>query len=104
MGGFGLMNYANPTWAGMLFPLPVPGCTQLQTVESITAVESGKLCALFMGPGMRLLSFNSVPFPINPFLQKSVDPANVVYSEPRLAPGGEGPKPGPPEIPPAVSA
>jgi phospholipid/cholesterol/gamma-HCH transport system substrate-binding protein len=33
-----------------------------------------------------------------------VDPGNVVYSETRLATGGEGPKPGPPEIPPAVSA
>jgi hypothetical protein len=88
----------------MLFPLPVPGCTQTQTVESVTAVESGKLCALFLGPGLRTLSYNSVPFPINAFLQKSVDPANVVYSEPRLAPGGEGPKPGPPEMPPAISA
>nr|WP_156751588.1 MCE family protein [Mycobacterium sp. 1245111.1] len=104
VGGFGVMNFANPTWAGMFVPLPAPGCTMLETVESITAVESGKLCALFLGPGMRLLNFNSVPFPINPFLQKSVDPANVVYSEPRLAPGGEGPKPGPPEIPPAISA
>jgi phospholipid/cholesterol/gamma-HCH transport system substrate-binding protein len=45
-----------------------------------------------------------LPFPLNPILQKAVDPANVVYSEPRLAPGGEGPKPGPPETPPAVSA
>jgi len=104
VGGFGLMNEANPTWAGMLFPLPVPGCTQVQTVESVTAVESGKLCALFLGPGLRTLSYNNVPFPINAILQKSVDPANVVYSEPRLAPGGEGPKPGPPEMPPAISA
>jgi hypothetical protein len=104
VGGFGLINEANPTWAGMLFPLPVPGCTMMETVESVTSVESGKLCALFMGPGMRLLNFNNVPFPLNPFLQKGTDPANVVYSEPRLAPGGEGPKPGPPEIPPAVSA
>lgn len=104
VGGFGLINEANPTWAGMLFPLPVPGCTQMQAIESVTSVESGKLCALFMGPGMRVLNFNHVPFPINAVIQKSVDPANVVYSEQRLAPGGEGPKPGPPEIPPAVSA
>jgi hypothetical protein len=73
-------------------------------VENVTATESGKLCSLFLGPGMRVLNFNSVPFPIDPFLQKSVDPANVVYSEDRLRPGGAGPKPGPPEIPPAVSA
>jgi virulence factor Mce-like protein len=104
VGGFGVMDFANPTWAGMLVPVPIPGCTQMEAVENVTAVESGKLCALFIGPGLRVLNFNSVPFPINFLLQKSVDPANVVYSEPRLAPGGEGPKPGPPEIPPAVSA
>jgi phospholipid/cholesterol/gamma-HCH transport system substrate-binding protein len=51
-----------------------------------------------------VLNFNSLPIPVNPFIQKSVDPANVEYSEPRLAPGGAGPKPGPPETPPAISA
>jgi phospholipid/cholesterol/gamma-HCH transport system substrate-binding protein len=104
VGGFGVMDFANPTASGLLVPLPIPGCTQLEAVENVTATESGKLCALFLGPGLRLLNFNNLPFPVNIFLQKSVDPANVVYSEPRLAPGGDGPKPGPPEIPPAVSA
>jgi phospholipid/cholesterol/gamma-HCH transport system substrate-binding protein len=104
VGGFGIMNFANPTWSGLLLPIPIPGCTQVGAVENVTATESGKLCSLFLGPGMRVLNFNSVPFPIDPFLQKSVDPANVVYSEDRLAPGGAGPKPGPPETPPAISA
>jgi phospholipid/cholesterol/gamma-HCH transport system substrate-binding protein len=107
VGGFGIVDFANPVQSGLVLSpagLPVPGCGVTETVENVTATESGKLCALFIGPGLRLLNFNSSPFPINPFLQKSVDPANVVYSEPRLAPGGEGPKPGPPEIPPAVSA
>jgi phospholipid/cholesterol/gamma-HCH transport system substrate-binding protein len=104
VGGFGIMNFANPSWAGELVPLPVPGCTMMGAVENVVSVESGKLCSLFLGPGLRQISFNSSPIPINPFLQKSVDPANVVYSEDRLAPGGAGPKPGPPEIPPAVSA
>jgi phospholipid/cholesterol/gamma-HCH transport system substrate-binding protein len=107
VGGFGVMDFANPVQTGQLISpagLPVPGCGMTEAVENVTATESGKLCALFIGPGLRLLNFNSVPFPINPFIQKSMDPANVVYSEPRLAPGGEGPKPGPPEIPPAVSA
>jgi hypothetical protein len=75
-----------------------------EAIENVTSVESGKLCALFLGPALRVMNFNSSPFPIDPFLQKSVDPANVVYSEDRLAPGGAGPKPGPPEIPPAISA
>src|ERR1700751_328595 len=107
VGGFGIVNFANPTQAGLLISpagLPVPGCTMTEAIENVTSVESGKLCALFLGPALRVMNFNSSPFPIDPFLQKSVDPANVVYSEARLAPGGEGPKPGPPEIPPAVSA
>jgi len=107
VGGFGVMDFANPVQTGQLISpagLPVPGCGMTEAIENVTATESGKLCALFIGPGLRLLNFNSLPFPIDPFIQKSMDPANVVYSEPRLAPGGEGPKPGPPEIPPAVSA
>ncbi len=107
VGGFGIVDFANPTQTGALISpagLPVPGCGMTEAIENVTATESGKLCALFIGPGLRLLNYNSSPFPINPFIQKSMDPANVVYSEPRLAPGGEGPKPGPPEIPPAVSA
>jgi virulence factor Mce-like protein len=103
VGGFGLMNMANPTWGGQVL-LSVPGCTQIGAVENITAVESGKLCSLFLGPGLRQTSWNNSPIPLNPFISKSVDPSKVLYTEPRLAPGGEGPKPGPPEIPPAVSA
>ncbi|BBX41785.1 mammalian cell entry protein [Mycobacterium simiae] len=103
VGGFGLMNFANPTWGGQVL-LSLPGCTQIGAIENVTAVESGKLCSLFIGPGLRLLNFNNSPIPINFILQKSVDPSKVLYTEPRLAPGGEGPKPGPPEIPPAVSA
>jgi phospholipid/cholesterol/gamma-HCH transport system substrate-binding protein len=57
------------------------------------------------GPsGLGVAEGNNSPIPLNPFLAKSIDPSKVLYSEPRLAPGGEGPKPGPPEIPPAVSA
>lgn len=104
VGGFGIMDFANPVASGLLLPLPVPGCSQTAAVENITAVETGKLCALFLGPGLRLLNFNNLPIPVNIFLQKSMDPSKIIYTEQRLAPGGEGPKPGPPEIPPAVSA
>lgn len=104
VGGFGIMDFANPTASGLMVPLPIPGCTQVGAIENVTAIESAKLCALFIGPGLRLLNFNNLPFPINIFLQKSVDPSKILYTEQRLAPGGEGPKPGPPEIPPAVSA
>lgn len=105
VGGFGLMNFANPTESGMLLPLPVPGCGTTQSIENVTATESGKLCALFLGPGMRQTSFNESPIPINFILQPSAAPQDLVYSEPRLAPGGEGPKPlAVPDIPPSVSA
>jgi phospholipid/cholesterol/gamma-HCH transport system substrate-binding protein len=104
VGGFGIMDFANPVESGLMVPLPIPGCGQVEAIENVVSTETGKLCALFLGPGLRLLNFNSLPFPVNPFLQKAVDPGNVIYSEPRLAPGGEGPKPGPPEQPPAVSA
>lgn len=103
VGGFGLMNMSNPTWGGQVL-LGVPGCTQIGAIENITAVESGKLCSLFLGPGLRQTNWNNSPIPINLFIAKSVDPGRVLYTEPRLAPGGEGPKPGPPEMPPAVSA
>jgi hypothetical protein len=101
VGGFGIMNFANPTASGQLL-LAVPGCSQIGAIENVTAVETAKLCSLFLGPGLRLLNFNNLPIPIAPLLQPS--PTNVIYTEQRLAPGGEGPKPGPPEIPPAVSA
>lgn len=103
VGGFGLMNMSNPTWGGQVL-LSVPGCTQIGAIENITAVESGKLCSLFLGPGLRQTSWNNSPIPLNPLIQKSVDPGRVLYTEPRLAPGGEGPKPAAPEIPPEVSA
>ena len=103
VGGFGLANFANPTWGGQLL-FSFPGCDQIGAIGNVTSVESGKLCALFLGPGLRLLNFNNSPLPINPFLQKSIDPSKILYTEPRLAPGGEGPKPAAPEIPPAVSA
>jgi phospholipid/cholesterol/gamma-HCH transport system substrate-binding protein len=104
VGGFGIADFANPVASGLLLPLPVPGCSQIGAIENVTAVETAKLCTLFLGPGLRLLNFNNLPIPINIFLQKSIDPSKILYSEQRLAPGGEGPKPGPPEIPPAVSA
>jgi phospholipid/cholesterol/gamma-HCH transport system substrate-binding protein len=100
-GTFSLNNFDNPV--GTI-------CSQMGAIENVTATETGKLCALYAGPALRvfnpflLFNFNYLPLPFNPFLAKSADPQNIVYAEARLAPGGEGPKPGPPELPPAVSA
>ncbi len=100
-GGLGLQNMTNPVNAL---------CTQLGALENATATESGKLCGLYLGPALRVynpllqFNFNYLPLPVNPILAPVFDAQNVVYTEPRLAPGGEGPKPVAPEIPPAVSA
>jgi phospholipid/cholesterol/gamma-HCH transport system substrate-binding protein len=79
-------------------------CAQIGAIENVTAPETGKLCAEYLGPALRLLNFNFPPIPSSPVLMKSADPDNIIYSEPRLAPGGQGPKPAPPETPPAISA
>ncbi|HXO11169.1 MAG TPA: MCE family protein [Mycobacterium sp.] len=85
-------------------------CAAVGAIENVTSAETAKLCAEYLGPALRqvnplsILNFNYLPIPVNPFLQKSASPDNLIYAEPRLAPGGEGPKPGPPETPPAVSA
>jgi phospholipid/cholesterol/gamma-HCH transport system substrate-binding protein len=104
VGGFGLMNFQNPTESGIILPIPVPGCGVTAAIENVTATETGKLCSLFLGAGLRVLNFNQSPIPINPLLQPAPTPQDLVYSEPRLMPGGAGVKPTTPDIPPAVSA
>lgn len=100
-GGFAAANWTNPTWAW---------CSAIGAIENVTAVETGKLCGLYLSPALKvfnpqfIFNFNYLPIPINPILSPAFAPQNVAYSEPRLAPGGEGPKPVPPELPPAVSA
>jgi phospholipid/cholesterol/gamma-HCH transport system substrate-binding protein len=79
-------------------------CGAIGAIQNITAPETAKLCAQTLGPGLSVLNFNSLPFPINPYLAKSADPGQLIYSEPNLAPGGSGPTPGPPEVAPTGSA
>jgi phospholipid/cholesterol/gamma-HCH transport system substrate-binding protein len=94
-GAFSIPNLANPVQFL---------CGNTGALANVTAPETAKLCNDYLGPGLRLPTLNYVPIPINPVLAKSASPENIRYAEPRLAPGGEGPKPGPPEIPPSVSA
>jgi phospholipid/cholesterol/gamma-HCH transport system substrate-binding protein len=95
LGSFSVNNLSNPTQFI---------CSALGAIQNATASETGKLCAQYLGPALRLFNFNNIPVPINPYLMKSASPENIIYSEPGLAPGGAGPKPGPPENPPAISA
>lgn len=77
-------------------------CSAIAAVENVTAAESGKACAQYLGPALRLMNFNHLPLPFNAYLGPA--PKNVIYSDPNLAPGGAGAAPLPAEIAPAVSA
>ncbi len=93
-GAFSLVNFANP--------LQII-CGMIGAVENTTAAETAKLCAQYLGPALRLLNFNNIPLPINAYLRPAINPDRIVYSDPKLAPGGAGPG-DPPEPPPTVSA
>lgn len=79
-------------------------CGSIGAIENTTAPETAKLCAQYLGPALRLLNFNHLPFPIAPYLMPSANPENIVYSEPGLAPGGGGGSPEPPDQAPSISA
>ena len=94
-GAFSLANFANPVY---FF------CGLIGAVENTTAPETAKLCAQYLGPALRLLNFNYLPFPINPYLRPAIESAaGMIYTDPKLAPGGAGPGDAP-EPPPTVSA
>ncbi len=92
-GSFAMNNFSNPV---------TTVCSAIAAVENVTAEESGKACAQYLGPALRLLNFNHLPLPFNAYLGPA--PKNIIYTEPGLAPGGGGAAPLPAEIPPAVSA
>ena len=95
VGTFVFNNFSNPVQFI---------CSAIGGVENITAPETAKLCAQYLGPALRLTNFNGLPFPVNPMLAAMPPPELWKFSEARLAPGGEGPRPVAPESPPAVSA
>lgn len=73
-------------------------CAQIGAIENATAPETAKLCAEYLGPALRLLNFNYMPIPFNPFIAKSASPENLVYTDPNLAPGAAAPS-SPPTLP-----
>jgi phospholipid/cholesterol/gamma-HCH transport system substrate-binding protein len=91
-GSFAMNNFSNPV---------ATICSAISAVENVTAEESGRACAQYLGPALRLMNFNYLPIPFNAYLGPA--PKNVIYSDQALAPGGGG-TPEPAEIPPAVSA
>ena len=55
-GVFVLNNMSNPT----MFI-----CGMIAALENVTAPETGKLCARYLGPGLDRVNFNYLPFPVN---------------------------------------
>jgi hypothetical protein len=93
-GAFSLANFANPVWFV---------CGLIGGIENTTAPETAKLCEQYLGPALRLVNFNGLPLPINPYLRPVPSPGKLLYTDPKLAPGGAGPGDAP-EPPPTVSA
>lgn len=101
IGSFALNNFSNPV--ALI-------CGTIGAIENVTAPETAKLCSQYLGPALNvanpltILNVNNVPLPLNPYLQRSANPDNIIYTEPGLAPGGTGPKPELPEQSPTISA
>jgi virulence factor Mce-like protein len=93
-GAFAVNNFSNPVWFV---------CGLIGGVANTTAPETAKLCAQYLGPALRLVNFNNLPLPINAYLRPSISPDRLIYTDPKLAPGGAGPGDAP-EPPPTVSA
>jgi len=95
VGAFALSNFASPVSVV---------CSAIAAVKNATAAESSKLCAQYLGPALSLINFNYLPLPINAYLRKAPSPENLVYTDPKLAPGGGAGATAPDAEPPAVSA
>ena len=90
-GSISLVNFANPVY---FF------CGLIGGIENTTAPETAKLCAQYLGPALRLLNFNNLPLPFNPYLRPAASPERIIYTDPKLAPGGAGPgDPPEPQVP-----
>lgn len=94
-GSFAFQNFANPVQFI---------CSAIGSVENATAPETAKLCGQYLGPALSSIDFNYLPIPFNPLLGPSASPEHILYSPTSLDPALGGPPPGPPDIPPAVSA
>jgi hypothetical protein len=80
-------------------------CGMIAALANVTASGSSKLCSQQFGPALNQLNFNYLPIPFNPFQAGVPSWQDMVYSEAKLEPGGQGPKPqAVPDQPPSVSA
>ena len=93
-GSLSLNNFSNPVWFL---------CSMVGAIEDVTSRETGKLCGQYLGPAARQFNFNNLPLQTNPFLMPTPRPEKIIYTDPNLAPGGNGWTRAP-EPPPAISA
>lgn len=84
-GVFVLNNFSDPT--RFL-------CGMMGSIANVTAPETAKLCTQTLGPGLSKLNFNYLPFPLNPLLTSVPSAGKLIYTDPKLAPGG-APDPSP---------
>ncbi|CAJ1586966.1 MCE family protein [[Mycobacterium] wendilense] len=77
-GVFTLNNFADP----VKFI-----CGQIGALENVTAAATNDLCTKTLGPGLRSMSFNYLPFPFNPLLTAQPAPHQLIYTEPHLVDG-----------------
>ena len=81
-GAFSFVNLANPVWFV---------CGMIGGIANTTAPETAKLCEQYLGPALRLLNFNNLPLPINPYLRPTQTGEPHLYgSEARARGRGTG--------------
>jgi phospholipid/cholesterol/gamma-HCH transport system substrate-binding protein len=87
-GSFVFNNFSNPITLI---------CAGIASLKNVTSEEGAKLCQQYLGPVLKYLSFNYLPFPINPVLGPVPRPGKMYYTEPDLMPGVVSDVPPPPQ-------
>lgn len=88
-GSFVFNNFSNPVTLI---------CAGLASVKNVTSEEGAKLCTQYLGPVLKYLSLNYLPFPVNIALGPVPRPGKLYYTQPDLIPGvvaDEAPPPAP---------
>lgn len=76
-GVFSLNNFTNP----IQFI-----CGGIASLENTTSADAAARCHEYLGPFLKLLEFNYLPFAVNPAIGPSADPKNLLYTDPALIP------------------
>lgn len=88
-GSFVLSNFSNPV--DLI-------CSGIASLENVTSEAGAKICAQYLGPLLKYLAFNYLPFGVNPVLGPTPHPENLLVTDPKLV-AGYVPDTPPPPIP-----